>query len=111
MIDTVFNFGTSKTPGYRSFVGSDIQQQLDIGFALLVIVIILIPIMLFVKPCCFRGDHHDDDNEGENNQIEFANINNIDNQQNQVNRSDGVGNTDDAMNKRQDEMRQLEQQI
>lgn len=77
MIDTVFNFGSTKTKGFRPFIGSTIDQELSIGFALLIIVIILIPIMLFVKPCCFRGeggDHHDD----ENNQIEFANINNID---------------------------------
>lgn len=77
MIDTVFNFGSTKTPGYRTFLGDNIDSMLTIGFALLIIVIILIPIMLFVKPCCFRGDHGDDHGE-ENNQIEFANINNID---------------------------------
>lgn len=35
--------------------------MITIGFALLIVVIILIPIMLFVKPCCFRGEPHDDD--------------------------------------------------
>jgi len=56
-----------------------------IGFILLIIVFLLIPVMLFVKPCCFRGDGGHDDNE-ENNQIEFANINNVDNQNNQIQR-------------------------
>jgi len=72
MIDTVFNFGSTKTPGYRSYIGGDIDGELSIGFALLVVVIILIPIMLFVKPCCFRGDDHHEPEE-----IEFANINNM----------------------------------
>lgn len=56
MIDTVFGFGKSKTPKAYSYIGSDIPTQSSIGFALLIIVVILIPIMLFVKPCCFRGD-------------------------------------------------------
>lgn len=108
MIDTVFNFGATKTPGYRPFVGSTIEEEVRIGFVLLVIVIILIPIMLFAKPCCFRGDPGHDDEEGENNQIEFANINNVEPQNNQIQRSGEMGATDDVMNKRQDEMRQLE---
>lgn len=100
MIDTVFNFGSTKTPGYRAFIGSDIEGEVRIGFVLLIVVIVLIPIMLFVKPCCFRGDGGHDDENGENNQIEFANINNME-------QNNGVQNsgTDDVMNKRQDEMR------
>jgi hypothetical protein len=70
MIDTVFGAGTSKTPDANAYIGKDIKTQMSIGFAFLVIVVILIPIMLFVKPCCFRGDPgHEEENE-----IEFANI-------------------------------------
>ena len=101
MIDTVFNFGKSKSPeGSRAYIGADLPAQMTTGFALLVIVFLLIPVMLFVKPCCFRGDDgHDDDHE--NNQIEFANINNME-QNNQIQRSsdDNRGATDDAMIKR-----------
>jgi len=70
MIDTVFGFGTSKTPDDDAFVGGAIADEMRIGLVLLVIVVILIPIMLFAKPCCFRGDPGHED-EGE---VEFANI-------------------------------------
>jgi hypothetical protein len=40
--------------------------------ALLIIVIILCPLMLFVKPCVAGCTSHDDE---ENDEIEFTNIN------------------------------------
>lgn len=105
MIDTVFAFGKSKTPQATPYIGPDIATQSNIGLALLVIVVILIPVMLFVKPCCFRGDPgHDEDHD----EIEFTNINNNDGN---VNRSEAAGGTDDAMRKRHDEMKSLENQI
>lgn len=84
------------------------EDVMTIGLVLLVIVVILIPIMLFVKPCCFRGDPGHE-NEGE---VEFANIQNME-QQNQgiQNNSEKRDVTEDAMIKRQDEMKQLEMQI
>jgi len=109
MIDTVFNFGTSKNPKMNSFIGKDLESQMTIGLVLLIIVVILIPVMLFVKPCCFRGDAGHDDEE--HNQIEFANIQNADNQNQAINPSVAEGDTENQINKRQDEMKQLEQQI
>lgn len=71
---------------------------MSIGLALLVIVVILIPVMLFVKPCCFRGDPGHDD---EHDEIEFTNINNQDgNNQIQRESADASGGADDAMKKR-----------
>ena len=58
MVNTAFGFG--KPPdrdvekGYYSYVGGDQQQMYNIGFGLLLVVIALIPVMLLVKPCCFR---------------------------------------------------------
>lgn len=46
---------------------------MHIGLALFLVAVVMIPIMLFVKPCCFRGDPPHDD---EHDEIEFTNINN-----------------------------------
>jgi len=75
---------------------------MHIGFWLLVIAVICIPIMLLCKPCFFRGEPAHEENE----EIEFTNINNNDQANNQIQRNsaDVNGGTDDAMKKRHDEM-------
>ena len=59
MINTVFGFGqvtdAEKSKNNYSYVGGSVQEEYTIGFALLLVVIILIPLFLFVKPCCFRA--------------------------------------------------------
>ena len=58
MINTIFGFG--KVPdadvdaGKAYYVGDSQQQMYDIGFGFFITVILLIPIFLFTKPCCFR---------------------------------------------------------
>jgi len=73
MIDTVFNFGTPKHKNDLPYIGKDLTTQMHIGLGLLMVAIICIPIMLLVKPCCFRGDPPPED---EKDEIEFTNINN-----------------------------------
>lgn len=81
---------------------------MEIGLVLFVVAVVMIPIMLFVKPCCFRGDAAHEDEQDE---IEFTNINNrgvAELEQNLVQPGiqrqskdmDGAGTTDDAMKKR-----------
>jgi hypothetical protein len=53
-------------------VGEDNDTQYGIAVALLVIVGILCPLMLFVKPCVAGCTNHDDE---DNEEIEFTNIN------------------------------------
>jgi hypothetical protein len=48
------------------------KEQYSTAVALLVIVVILCPLMLFVKPCVAGCTSHDDE---ENDEIEFTNIN------------------------------------
>lgn len=72
MIDTVFNMGTSKAKDPIAYIGGDIKTQMGIGFTFLVIAVIMIPIMLLVKPCFFRGEEPAEDHE----EIEFTNIQN-----------------------------------
>lgn len=86
---------------------------MQIGFVLMIIAFVLIPVMLLVKPCCFRGDGGHED---EHDEIEFTNINNRDGEQQpnpQIQRGSAEpgGSTDDAMKKRHDEMKSLEKQI
>lgn len=58
MVNTAFGFG--KPPekdiemGYYSYIGGDQQDMYNVGFALLLTVLCLIPIMLLAKPCCCR---------------------------------------------------------
>lgn len=58
MVNTVFGFG--KPPekdieaGYYSYIGSDLNTMYTVGFALLLTVLALIPIMLLCKPCFCR---------------------------------------------------------
>jgi hypothetical protein len=58
MVNTVFGFGkpTDKDveEGTYSYIGSSQQDMYDVGFGLLIAVITLIPVMLLVKPCCYR---------------------------------------------------------
>lgn len=59
LINTVFGFGqetdAEKEKNNYYYVGHSVQEEYTIGFALVIIVVILIPIFLFVKPCCFRA--------------------------------------------------------
>ena len=63
MIDIVFNAGNPKHPDSIAYIGSDIRQELRLGFILFVIAVICIPIMLFIKPVFFRGDPPPDENQ------------------------------------------------
>jgi len=58
MVNTVFGFGKPSDRdvevGSYSYVGDDQYTMYAVGFGLLVTVIVLIPIMLLAKPCCFR---------------------------------------------------------
>jgi len=58
MINTIFGFGQPSEQEVRdgsfSYVGPDRDTMYNIGFGLLIAVVVLIPIMLFVRPCCFR---------------------------------------------------------
>lgn len=75
---------------------------MHVGLGLLIVVVLLIPVMLLCKPCFFRGEEaHEEENE-----IEFANIQNVENNQIQ-----GEDDAEDAMRKRQNEMKSLEKQI
>lgn len=63
MIDLAFNGGKPRNPNYVAYIGANIKQQFLISGVLAIIVICLIPVMLFAKPCCFRAapDHEDDE--------------------------------------------------
>ena len=58
MVNTVFNFGKApekdKNEGYYAYIGDNQDQMYTIGFALLLTVLCLIPIMLLAKPCFCR---------------------------------------------------------
>jgi V-type H+-transporting ATPase subunit a len=59
MINTVFSFGKwpENENEYIAYIGDGQQQQYDIGVTWILIVLVLIPVMLFIKPCFFRGEH------------------------------------------------------
>ena len=105
MIDLVFNFGSPKPEHAKMYpyIGETQDDEFTIGKILLIFMIVFIPIMLFVKPCCFIGTPPPADD----NEIEFTNINNQENGQ-AINPS--VEN-DDVMQKRQREIKSLEDQI
>jgi len=79
MIDLVFNFGSPKPEHAKMYpyIGETQDDEFTIGKILLIFMIVFIPIMLFVKPCCFRGTPPPADD----NEIEFTNINNQENGQ------------------------------
>lgn len=56
MINTVFGFGQipENEKEYATLIGQDQNQQYMIALILLGCVLVLVPVMLFVKPCCFR---------------------------------------------------------
>lgn len=58
MVNTVFGFGKAPDAdieqGKYSYIGGDNQYMYDVGFGIFLVVLALIPIMLLVKPCCFR---------------------------------------------------------
>jgi hypothetical protein len=58
MINTIFGAGSvsdsEKERNNNWYVGNSVEQEYTIGFALVCIVVVLIPIFLFIKPCCFR---------------------------------------------------------
>jgi hypothetical protein len=93
------------------------SQQYGTAVALLVIVVILCPLMLFVKPCVAGCTNHDDE---ENDEIEFTNINRGDGMQEPmmgaeyqaVNADDNSRRiTDEIINKRQSQMKDLDRQL
>lgn len=115
MITTAFGFGEIKDKDKENFplIGGTQETQYGIALALLAIVMVMIPIMLFVIPCCFRGEgDHDEDHP----EIEFTNINREQNdmQQNLIqrpsNEDESVSRnlTDDIMQKRQNQMKSLD---
>jgi len=58
MINTIFGFGqvsdAEKSKENNWYIGNSVEQEYQIGFVLFLTVIVLIPIFLCVKPCCFR---------------------------------------------------------
>jgi hypothetical protein len=58
MINTIFGFGqvteAEKERNNAYYVGSSVDEEYTIGFTLVVLVLLLIPVFLCVKPCCFR---------------------------------------------------------
>jgi len=65
MITSVFAFGNYDEEKHMDpIIGKDERQQYSIAVALLVLVAILVPIMLFVKPCivlCTSPPEEDED--------------------------------------------------
>jgi hypothetical protein len=53
-------------------IGGSKETQYAIALSLLGVVMFMIPVMLFVIPCCFRGEEGHDEDQPE---IEFTNIN------------------------------------
>jgi vacuolar-type H+-ATPase subunit I/STV1 len=94
-------------------VGKDNEEMYQIAIALIIVVAILVPVMLCVKPCCFRGAGSEDDDEA--GVIEFSDLNKNDdanqnllgNGGNAIQRDSNEGEnsskklTDDMMQKRQ----------
>jgi hypothetical protein len=58
MINTVFSFGKwpESENEYIPYISDSQSTQYDINVSFVLIVVALIPIMLFVKPCFFRGE-------------------------------------------------------
>lgn len=58
MINTVFGFGRASDQEVRdgsyTYIGPDRETMYNVGFGLLIVVVVLIPVMLFVRPCFFR---------------------------------------------------------
>ena len=77
MITMAFQFGTpaEDQKNFYSLVGESQDTQFAIARVLLACVMIACPLMLFAIPCCFRHGGHQVDEE---NELEFANINNGD---------------------------------
>ena len=65
MINTFFGFGVvpDKEKENVALIGEDNEQQYQIAFSLLIIVIILIPVMLLAKPLFFRYKPSDSESE------------------------------------------------
>lgn len=98
MINIVFKFGYQSpedTTYYTHLIGKQSDypaKEYTIGFALLIIVVCVIPFMLFAKPCCFRQKGPPE----EDNEIEFTNIRGDDMSQNLINPSMQRGSDGDG---------------
>jgi vacuolar-type H+-ATPase subunit I/STV1 len=119
MITTAFAFGDStadKKAGTIAVIGGDIDTEYSISLGLFILVIVLIPVMLLVKPCMVRSHGHDDIDE-----IEIQDVHgNADMQQQLIqpgiqNRNgsfdedlSGKNLTDKVMARRENEMKSLE---
>jgi hypothetical protein len=99
-------------------IGSSVDQEYTIGVSLLVLVVLLIPIMLCVKPCVEGRKGHGEDHD----EIEFSDLNGADGQRQGIHtgvqRDSGDNDesfdtsakniTDKMMKKRESEMKSLE---
>ena len=75
MITSVFAFGNFDESLHQdTIIGSSEKQQYAIAVGLLVIVIVLIPIMLFFKPCVVLATSPSED-EKNDQMIEFQRMN------------------------------------
>lgn len=58
MVNTAFGAGKPSDreieTGSYSYIGTDQMTMYHVGFGLLITVVLLIPVMLLAKPCCFR---------------------------------------------------------
>jgi len=68
MVQTVFNFGKQQDPSLEPLVSTNAGMYAT-SQALTYIALALIPVMLCVKPCCFRGGggHEEGVGEGDDN--------------------------------------------
>ena len=99
MINTVFSFGKWPEPEneYVAYIGGSQQQEYDIGVSWVLIVVALIPVMLFFKPCFFRGEHRAPGGDRAN-EIEM-----------QQNGNNVSGRSDDSMmNKQSENMKDID---
>lgn len=125
MITGVFSFGAygqdtnPNDPDYYAFdpvIFDSNETQFGVGKVLLILVGLLCPLMLCVKPCIAGCTAHDDEDKEE---IEFTNINRGDGMQEpmmggayqSVNEDNSRKITDDMMNKRQSQMKDLDKQL
>jgi len=113
LIVAVFNFG-AYTDEFEPVIGNSNETQYGIATSLLIIVVILCPLMLFIKPCMAGFADHGEEDDAE---IEFTNINRgegiqepmIGAEYQAVNGEDSSRKlTNDMMNKRQSQMKDLD---
>jgi V-type H+-transporting ATPase subunit a len=121
MITTVFGGGSPPggeiqysflVPGDRTTYPASPSMQATMyntSMILLVLAVICVPLMLLVKPLCCRKKHA----VHENAEIEFAQISQVDNdnQQHSINAGHADGGADDLLNNRKKQMKSIDETL